>query len=308
MLSFEKLRFVKKSLTYYLTIAVLKLKGIKKSFSKDPVAYKTIRKEDVYNPKGSFFKKNITKQFKVSDSAITEITYNSNPKKLLIFIHGGAFISGPAKHHWDSIKTIVKNTDYKIWMCNYPKAPESDITEISQNIDAVYDTALQDHEYNSISFIGDSVGGTLITSLMQRLLSKQRPLPYQIILISPVMDATMSNPVIDKIDPIDPMLSKVGILSSKKMCARNVDLKDTKISPIYGSFEGFPKTVLFLGECDIMYPDEKLALDKMKQASIDIQAFEGKGMPHIWPLLPVMKEAKQSLHQIIQILNENNPN
>ena len=62
-------------------------------------------------------------------------------------------------------------------------------------------------------------------------------------LVSPVMDATMSNPQIDKIDKIDPMLSKTGVLSAKKMCAENNDLKNVMISPINGSFDEFPQTI-----------------------------------------------------------------
>lgn len=35
----------------------------------------------------------------------------------------------------------------------------------------------------------------------------------------------------------------------------------------------------------------------------DIEVIIGKNMPHIWPLLPVMKEAKRSLNEIIKTLN-----
>ena len=64
---------MKQSLTYYITLFVLKLKGIKKDFSQDPIDYKKIRKEDVHTPKGSFFKQNISSTFKEENSTITEI-------------------------------------------------------------------------------------------------------------------------------------------------------------------------------------------------------------------------------------------
>jgi len=95
---------------------------------------------------------------------------------------------------------------------------------------------------------------------------KKEALPKKIILISPVMDAMMTNPDIKIIDEIDPMLSRKGILSSKKMCAENGDLEDERISPINGSFKGFPKTIIFVAENDIMYPDELLAIKKMQEA------------------------------------------
>jgi len=295
---------MKQSLSYYITLLVIKLKGLKNDFSKDLIDYKKIRKEDVYYPKGEFFKQNLLRNFKVSDTLITEIGLNETFENLLIFIHGGAFISGPAQHHWDTLKKIAQQTNYKIWMCNYPKAPENKIAYISENIDSVYRIALENYLPNKISFIGDSAGGTLVTSLIQRLIKNNIEIPNKIILVSPVMDASMSNTEIGKVDNIDPMLSKNGVLSAKKMCVENNDLKNVMISPLYGNFENFPQTILFLAENDITYPDQKLAVQKLIKAKVNLEIIEGKNMPHIWPLLPVMKEAKTSLNKIIRILNK----
>ncbi|WP_117884147.1 alpha/beta hydrolase fold domain-containing protein [Aureibaculum luteum] len=294
---------MKQSLSYYITLLVIKLKGLKSDFSKDPINYKKIRKQDVHHPKGKFFKHNRLRNFKVSDTSITEIGIDENSFKLLIFIHGGAFISGPGQHHWDTIKGVAEQTNYKIWMCNYPKAPENKITLISENIDSVYEIALKTYVPNQISFIGDSAGGTLVTSLMQRLIKKNIEIPSKIILISPVMDASMSNPEIEKVDYIDPMMSKNGVLSAKIMCVENNDLKNPMISPLYGSFENFPRTILFLAENDITYPDQKLAIQKLVKAKVNHEIIVGMNMPHIWPILPVMKEAKIALNEIISILN-----
>lgn len=63
-----------------------------------------------------------------------------------------------------------------------------------------------------------------------------------------------------------------------------------------------PRTILFLAQNDIMYPDGKIAALKMEKAKVKLQVIEGTNMPHLWPVLPVMKEAKSSLHQIIKML------
>jgi len=294
---------MKQSLTYYITLLVIKLKGIKKDFSKDPIDFKKIRKNDIHHPKGNFFRQNNIRDFKILNTLITEVKQTKASNDLLIFVHGGAFISGPVQHHWDTLQKIHKQTNHTIWMCDYPKAPKNKISKISKNIDSVYNAALEKYKAKQIILIGDSVGGTLITALTQRLIQKNIELPHKIILISPVMDATMSNPQIDKIDKTDPILSKVGILSAKKMCANNNDLKNVMISPINGSFRQFPKTILFLAKNDITYPDQQLAVQKLTKAKVNIKIIEGDKMPHIWPLLPVMKEAKTALKEIINILN-----
>jgi acetyl esterase/lipase len=294
---------MKQSFTFYLTHWVIKLKGLKKLFSEDPINFKKIRKEDVFKPKGSFFKRNIKRRFQVLKTEVTEVRHSDNSNKLILFVHGGAFISGPAKHHWETIKTIVKATDYTIWLCNYPKAPEHKIIEISENIEAVYDQATEEFDSENIILLGDSVGGTLVTALTQRLIKNNKSLPKQLQLVSPVMDASLSNPDIDKYDVIDPMLSKKGIFSAKKMCAGDVSLKDPIISPIYGSFKGFPETILFLAENDIMYPDGIELKDILQKEEVSFKVIHGENMPHIWPFLPIMKESSISLKQLISLLN-----
>ncbi|MEM9544589.1 MAG: alpha/beta hydrolase [Bacteroidota bacterium] len=296
---------MKYSLTYYLTLFVLKLKGIKKAFSQDPIDYAKIRKEDVLTPKGKFFKHHVLNTFKVLDSKVTEIGTNVDSNKLLLFIHGGAFISGPAQHHWDSIKSIAQTTEYKIWLCDYPKAPENKIPAITGNIDAVYSKALEEFNSSNICLMGDSVGGNLVITLVQRLIKSKTSLPKKLFLISPVMDASLSNPEIARVEKIDPMLSIKGIVSAKKMCAGKINLKNPILSPIYGSFEQFPPTVLFLAQNDIMYPDQQLLVKKLEDEHVDSEVIEGVDMPHIWPLLPIMKEAKKALNQMINILNAN---
>ncbi|MCK5401096.1 MAG: alpha/beta hydrolase fold domain-containing protein [Flavobacteriaceae bacterium] len=295
-----------KSITYYIILLVIKLKGLKRDFSKAPIDYKKLRKEDIHQPKNKLFYPNQVSQFKILGTLISEIKSKKVSGGLLIFIHGGAFVSGPSKHHWDTIKQIIKQTNITVWMCDYPKAPENKITEISKNIDAVYNLAIKKYNSNQIILIGDSAGGTLVTALTQRLIQKKIELPLKIILVSPVMDATISNPRINDIDKTDPMLSKQGVLSAKKMCAENNDLEDVMISPINGNFDKFPNTILFLAENDITYPDQQLIIKKLDKAEVNFEVIIGKGMPHIWPYLPAMNEAKSALKELINRLTYNN--
>lgn len=293
-----------KSITYHLTMLVIKIKGIKKIFSQNPINYLELRKGDIHFPKSSFFKSKKVSSFSVEKTQITEVKNEQNSKKLLIFIHGGAFVSGPAQHHWDSVEKIAKKTNYCVWVCDYPKAPEHKISEISRNINAVYELAISKFSSENIVLLGDSVGGTLVVALTQRLIEKKMPLPSKLLLISPVMDASFENPDIDAIDKKDPMISKAGVLSAKKMCIEDGNLKNVTISPIYGSFQGFPTTFLFLAENDITYPDQLLLCNALERAKVENTVFLGEGMPHIWPLLPVMKEARVALDKIIGLLNE----
>lgn len=291
-----------KSISYYIALLVIKLKGIKKTFSQSPINYLELRKEDVHTPKGRYFKTNKISTFSILKTKITQVENNLESDKLLIYFHGGAFVSGPMQHHWDSIEVMSKNTKCNIWVCNYPKAPESKIEEISINIDSIYQKSISMYKSDNIILMGDSVGGTLSIALTQRLIQNKISLPSKIILISPVLDASLTNPKIDEMDKKDPMLSKNGVKSAKKMCSEN--LMDVRISPIYGNFKFFPKTYLYISENDITNPDQLELLNKLKEENVPTCIVYGKEMPHIWPLLPFMKESKISLNEIINQINE----
>lgn len=291
-----------KSITYYITLFVIKLKGVKQIFSASPIDYLRLRRDDVYFPHSRFFNTDRISTFSVLESKIIQINKSNKTDKLLIYLHGGAFVSGPAQHHWDSIEHISKNTSYNIWMCIYPKAPEHKIDEISINVDKVYQNALISYKSENIILMGDSAGGTLIIALTQRLIKSRKEIPSKLILISPVLDATLKNKNIEELESKDCMLSRKGVVSAKTMCSNN--LEDISISPIYGEFQLFPKTYLFVADCDITYPDQLVFISKLNKENVENIVLTGTDMPHIWPLLPVMKEARIALNQVVHIINE----
>jgi acetyl esterase/lipase len=292
------------SLSYYIVTTVLRLKGLKKIFSQDPIPYEKLRKEDIHKPSKRMLKGNASTQFKVLTTLVTALVppKNKNDQFLLLYCPGGAFVSGPNLLSWDSLATLTKNTGITAWMLDYPKAPESKILETTQNIDAVYIKALETYPASNIILMGDSAGGNLILTLTQRLIEKALPLPKRLIAICPAFDGSLTNPEIDVVDPLDCMLSKKGVKSAKEMCKGNLETSDPMLSPLYGSFKGFPPVNLFMAEYDILYPDQKLGRDKMKAEGVDLTVTIGAKMPHIWPLLPFMKEATKSLNEMEEII------
>lgn len=288
-----------KSLTYYLTLLVIKMKGVKKEFSKDPIDYKKLRKEDTHSPAPGKFKHQFFRQFSVGKTTVSEIKPVEAENSLIFFCHGGAFVYGPVDYHWDAAKRLAKQTENKVWLIDYPKAPEQNIQQISKEIDDVYQKALKIYPAKKIILVGDSVGGTLLTALVQRQIGLGKSTPGLLILISPVMDASFSNPLITKIDKSDPILSRAGALSAKKLAAASVKLKDPILSPLYGSFNNFSPTVWFIAENDISRPDTELAVEKMRKENVEHEVIFGEGMPHIWPILPVMQEGKKAFSKIV---------
>ncbi len=224
-------------------------------------------------------------------------------KKVILYFHGGALVYGPTQLHWNTISRIIKKTNTKAFLVDYPKAPEHQIREVNDEIDGIYNYLLTIYPPDNIIVMGDSAGATLAILLIQRLIKKGLPLPRATILISPVLDCSMSNPAIIAIDKVDIMLSRKGVLSAKRMSAGNMDLQSEEISPLFGSFKGFVPTYLFTATCDVMHADAKLFVGKLQKENVQIEVIVGEGMPHVWPLLPLMSESKVALKKVSEIIN-----
>ncbi len=288
------------SFSYHFVRFIIKLKGLKKIFSQDPMPYAQLRKDDVYTPSKWPLKGCEARPFNILDSTITAI--NAPTAKhgdyLLLHCPGGAFVSGPNATAWDTVVSLAKRTGITVWVVNYPKAPEYKLSDVATNLDAIYQEARTQYAPEKILLMGDSAGGHIILTLLLRLLEKGQPLPQQLITICPVVEFGLTNPAIAAIDPLDPMLSTVGIRSANRFALGELSIEDPQVSPLYGNFEGAPPITFFLAEHDVLYPDGLLLAEKMRAAGIAVDIIIGKGMLHVWPVLPFMKEARVALGQI----------
>lgn len=285
---------------------LIKLSGIQKAFLQDPMLYQKLRKNDVLKPSKRMIKGTKARQFEVLNSRVTELVTNEGKPSsyLLISCPGGAFVSGPNPTAWMPMATLVRNTGVNVWVVDYPKAPEHQLFEVAANMDAIYAKALKEYGADRIFLIGDSAGGQVVLSLTQRLVAQGLPLPLHVIGVSPIVNMSMDNPDVAAIEPLDPVLAKMGIESSNRMALGEESPQSAAFSPLLGTFEGFPSTSLFLAEHDILYPDGVLAAEKMKAEGVEVEVIIGQEMVHDWPYMPFVKEAIEALAQIEEMIAE----
>ena len=73
------------------------------------------------------------------------------------------------------------------------------------------------------------------------------------VLISPWLDVTMTNPAIALID--DPVLRTSSLLTAGAEWAGDLSLLDPLVSPVYGALEGLPTTAVYCGNLDLFAAD-----------------------------------------------------
>ena len=152
-----------------------------------------------------------------------------------------------------------------------------------------------------MTLMGDSSGGGISLALAQRLREDGHEQPAGIILLSPWLDATLSNPEIEEIDKIDPFLGVKGLKYGGEVYARDVDPKSYLVSPVYGSLKNLAPVTLFIGTRDILYPDCRKLRDNAAAEGVAIDYREYPGMVHNWMLGP-MPEAKQAIKEIVEAI------
>lgn len=125
--------------------------------------------------------------------------------------------------------------------------------------------------------------------------------PENIILISPVLDMTLTNPEIKEVESRDPIIATPGVRDIAKLYAGERSVEYYLISPIYGNLECLGKISVFIGTHDLLFPDVKKFKKMMEEKGIPINYYEYEKMLHVWPLFP-LPESKKAIKQIIDII------
>ena len=226
------------------------------------------------------------------------------PKKLILFLHGGSYMSPPVKEHWRFLDQVTIETGAAVIVPLYPKAPDHQYREAFEKVLSVYEDLLVKADPQNIIIMGDSAGGGLSLAICQLLLEKGLPQPGNIILLSPWLDITMNNPDNAKYEDVDPLLRSRALIRFGKQWAGDADLNNYMLSPINGTLHGLGEISLFVGTRELFLPDARKFKDMASKQGVNINYFEYKNMNHVFPIIPI-PEGKKATKQIIDIINKN---
>ncbi len=225
-------------------------------------------------------------------------------EKHVIYLHGGAYVNSFAPQHWDFMSKLVDMTGCTVTAPNYPHAPEHNVNDVFALMLPLFNKLAAAAGSSNITIMGDSSGGGISLALAQRLREEGHSQPGHVVLLSPWLDATLSNPEIAEFDKIDPFLGVEGLKYGGEVYARDVDPKSYLVSPVYGSLKDLAPVTLFIGTRDILYPDCRKLRDKAATEGVRLDYREYDQMVHNWMLGP-MPEAKHALAEIVETISSN---
>lgn len=221
----------------------------------------------------------------------------------IFYLHGGGNSYPPAPTHYLTLRHIMKETDARVVMPIYLKTPKYTYEDSLPLVYMRYLKMLTEVE-GPVILMGDSSGGGIALGLADQLRSRGISQPAEIILISPWLDMTNSNPEMADYDAFEPMISQTGLnLASHYWIGEKGDPNDPRVSPINVSAKGLAPITLFVGTHEVFYPDICLYADKLEKEGADYKLHIFEKMNHIFPVYPI-PEGHKARMMIADIINQ----
>jgi acetyl esterase/lipase len=271
--------------------------------------YKTLIETDTFKTAFAYPSRKIQKKYEVLFETVDarKVCYllpKPQRKPLtILYIHGGGYAGNLNKLYYENIfGPIIDQTGAAFVIPDYGLAPYYTYKNAYEFIGEVYSKLLIKVGAENIILMGESAGGGFSLGFTQWLNANKLNLPARLILLSPWLDVTMSNPGIKGIK--DVILSVNPLKESGKLWAGDLSPEDYRISPINGNIDGLPPVSVFIGGQDLLHPDVMKLKKKMDDACIPIEIYEYPEMFHVWMMFGFLPESKESIRQICQIINK----
>ncbi len=221
-------------------------------------------------------------------------------ENIVLYIHGGAYVYEIDPMHVTFCDKLVDRLDAKVYIPIYPLAPQATYAEAYDLLIAVY-TDLQSTG-KSITIMGDSAGGGFALAFVEYLKANFISTPDRMVLLSPWVDVTLSNPDIAEYEKKDLTLGVYAPTEFGKLWAGDLDTKDPLVSPIYGDLSDLPPSLIFCGTDEIMVPDNEKLYYALREAGNDSTLVFGEGLWHVFPLSNI-PESSDALDMIEDFCN-----
>lgn len=221
----------------------------------------------------------------------------------ILYLHGGGYTAGDLEYATGFGSVLAAATGCRVFAAAYRLAPEHPFPAALEDALTAYrhllDGGLTPGE---IALCGESAGGGLCFALTHKLNQLGLPMPRAIVAISPWTDLTLSGASCRANRRSDPSLRYDLLASYARMYARD-DLKNPLVSPLFGDVSGFPPTLLFAGEAELLLDDAVSMAHALERAGVPCELHTARGMWHVYVLYGV-REAREALKRIVQFLKD----
>jgi len=138
-------------------------------------------------------------------------------------------------------------------------------------------------------------------ALCMELRTNGEPMPAGLVAMSPWTDLAITGESYTKNREIDPVFGADGggeMLLHSPYIGEN-DAKNPLISPMYGSFTGFPPMLIQVGTHEMLYDDAVSVAKKAKEQGVPVRFTVYEGMFHVFQMSgTVIPESKRAWEEV----------
>lgn len=219
--------------------------------------------------------------------------------KVILYVHGGGYVSGSCNDHRAIISKFARNTGFTCLMYEYRLAPEFPFpAAVDDSVKAYQWLLSRKYLPGNILIAGESAGGGLCLALLLALKERNISLPVAAVAMSPWTDLTCSGESYTTKNKRSLAPLNSWFVFGKSYYG-NTPPDHPLVSPLFGDPAGLPPMLINAGEDDELFDDGRRFAEKARQAGCDVTFHAGKGQVHCYPLLaPFFPEATEAMDEI----------
>ena len=226
--------------------------------------------------------------------------HNRPSRKLILYLHGGAYIYPPVFFHWRFLHDLCLRTHFDALMPVYPKSPEYTCAFSVQTVLDFYKSISESRRYDEIHLVGDSAGACLCLVVAQEAHKNGWQKPLTTTLLSPCVDLSHSKEQeMRALQEKDPMLQLDRVITLNAVWQGDLPAQHPWVSPVFGDFSGVDNLYVYYGSDEILQPDDLLLKETYKKAGKTGQFHEYEGMFHTFAMFPI-PEGFAALKEIVR--------
>ena len=215
-------------------------------------------------------------------------SHNEGSHKLILYLHGGAFIYPPVFFHWRFLHDLCLRTHCDALLPVYPKSPEYTCEFSVKTILDFYKNLSESKQYDEIHLVGDSAGACLCLIVAQEAHKNGWQKPKTTTLLSPCVDLSHTKEKeMRAIQDKDTMLQLDRVITLNAVWQGELPAMHPWVSPIFGDFSGVDNLSVYYGSDEILQPDDLFLKETYEKAGKTGQFHEYEGMFHTFAMFPI---------------------
>ncbi|KAI4449722.1 Acetyl esterase [Eubacterium plexicaudatum ASF492] len=228
---------------------------------------------------------------------LLSLVQNPSLNRVILQLHGGGYI-GAMRNKYRSFAGLYNEigSGINVFTPDYRVAPENPYPAALEDALDAWQWLMQSGvQPGKIVIAGDSAGGGLALALCLYLKDHGMELPEGLILMSPWTDLTASGESYETNYTLDPLFgnTKESMIFNRDYVG-DEDPTNPYISPLFGSYEGFPPMLIQVGSIEMLLSDSTMLAKKAKEAGVKVRLSIYEGMFHVFQMGELMlQESKK---------------